>query len=64
MKNMGTFDFQTNLKAHNYDTNKLENFLVNDFECESNDLILNSFIKNNFLANFRNINYEAKRGQI
>ena len=56
----GNLDFQTNLKAHNYDTNKLENFLVNDFEWESNDLILNSFIKNNFLANFRNINYEAK----
>ena len=27
---------------------------------ESNDLILNSKIKNKFLGKFRNINYEAK----
>ena len=24
------FDLQTNLKVHNYDTNKLTNFIVND----------------------------------
>ena len=27
----GNLDLQSNLKFHNYDTNKLENFLVNDF---------------------------------
>ncbi len=56
----GNLDLQTNLKAHNYDTNKTENFLVNDFEWQSNDLIFNSFVKSSFLANLRNINYETK----
>ena len=27
---LGNLDLQTNLKVHNYDTNKLTNFLVND----------------------------------
>jgi len=56
----GNLDLQTNLKFHNYDTNKLTNFFINDLEWESNDIILNSTIKNKFLGKFKNINYEAK----
>ena len=29
---VGSLDFQSNLKLHNYDTNKFEKFLVNDFD--------------------------------
>ena len=56
----GNLDLQTNLKVHNYDTNKHTNFFVNDFEWESNNLIFNSNIKNKFLGKLKNINYEAK----
>ena len=56
----GSLDLQTNLKVRNYETNKLENFLVNDFDWESKEFNFNSGINSKFLANFKNINYEAK----
>ena len=56
----GNLDLQTNIKVHNYETNKFTSFFVNDFEWSSNDIVLNSKIKNKFLAKFKNINYEAK----
>ena len=56
----GSLEFQSNLKVRNYDTNKLENFLVNDFNWESNNFTLNSGINTKILGNLRNINYEAK----
>ncbi len=56
----GSLDLQTNLKIRNYETNKLENFLVNDFDWESNEFNFNSGFNSKFLANFKNINYEAK----
>ncbi len=56
----GSLDLQTNLKIRNYETNKLENFLVNDFDWESNEFNFNSGLNSKFLANFKNINYEAK----
>ena len=57
---LGYLELQTNFKAQNYDTNKLSSFFVNDLEWESNDIIVNSNIKNTFLGKLRNINYEAK----
>ena len=56
----GNLDLQSNLKFHNYDTNKLENFLVNDFNWSSNDMFLATGVKTKVLGNLRNINYEAK----
>ena len=56
----GNLGLQTNFKTHNYDTNKLTNFLVNDFQWTSNDKIFHSVVKNKFLGNLKNINYEAK----
>ena len=38
---LGSLDLQTNFKAHNYDTNKFTNFLVNDFDWNSKELFLN-----------------------
>ena len=56
----GNLDLQSNFKVHNYDTNKHTSFFVNDFDWESNEYILNSKIKNKFLAKLKNVNYEAK----
>ena len=53
----GSLDFQSNFKAHNYDTNKTTNFLVNDFDWES---IFNSGIRSKLFSNIKNINYPPK----
>ncbi len=58
--NLGNLELQTNYKVHNYDTNKLTNFLVNDFNYVSNDNIFNNVINSKILANLKNINYESK----
>ena len=34
----GNLDLQTNFKINNYDTNKITNFLINDFNWTSNEL--------------------------
>ena len=59
-ENFGDLDFQSNLKANNYDTNKNTNFFINQFDFESIDLYFNSKIKNNILGKLKNINYETK----
>ena len=56
----GNLDLQTNFKVHNYDTNKLTSFLINDFDWDFKDFNFKSGLKGKFLANIRNINYEAK----
>ena len=63
-ENFGNLGLQSNYKIHNYDTNKLTNFLVNDFDFESNDKILNDAVSNKILVNFKNINYESKNVDI
>ena len=59
-ENLGILDLQTNLKVHNYDTNKLTNFLINDLNWSSKDFVNKLGIKSKFLSNFKNINYETK----
>ena len=57
---IGSLELQSNFKIRNYDTNKLENFLVNDFNWESRDFAFNSGINTKLLGNLKNINYESK----
>ena len=57
---LGSLDLQSNFKVHNYDTNKLTNFLVNDFNWSSKEILFNSGFKSKILGNFKNINYEAR----
>ena len=57
---LGSLELLTNLKVRNYDTNKFENFLVNDLNWESKNKILNSGINSKILGNLKNINYETK----
>ena len=59
-ENYGSLDLQTNLKVHNYDTNKLTNFIVNDLNWNFKETNFSSGIKGKILGNFKNINYEAK----
>ncbi|MDC2987083.1 hypothetical protein OAY20_03185 [Candidatus Pelagibacter bacterium] len=61
---LGNLDLQTNFKVHNYDTNKLTSFLINDFDWNFKDFNFKSGLKGKFLANVRNINYEAKNVDI
>ena len=56
----GSLDLQTNIKVHNYDTNKLTNFMVNDLNWNFKEKNFRSGIKGKILGNFKNINYEAK----
>ena len=58
--NFGNLDLQTNFKVHNYDTNKLTSFLINDFNFNYKDLNFESGLKGKILANVKNINYETK----
>ena len=60
----GSLDLQTNLKTHNYDTNKLTNFFVNDFNWRFKDINFNTGINTKILGNIKNINYEAKNVDI
>ena len=56
----GNLDLQTNISTKLYDTNKLKNFIVNDFEWTSKDIFFDSGLNTKFLGNLRNINYEVK----
>ena len=57
---LGNLNLQSNFKVHNYDTNKLTNFNVNDLSWSSKDLLHKSGIKSKFLSKLKNINYESK----
>ncbi len=59
-ENLGSLDLQTSYKARIFDTNKLTNFLVNDFNWNFKEINFNSGIKSKFLSTIKNINYEAK----
>mgnify|MGYP003322516522 CR=1 FL=1 len=58
--NFGYLDYQANIKAENYDTNKTTKFFTNDFNWESRDIITKFGLNNKLLGNLRNINYETK----
>jgi LPS-assembly protein len=57
---IGDLDLQSNLKIHNYDTNKLTKFFVNDFNWNIKEINHDSGIKSKILGKFKNINYENK----
>ena len=57
---IGNLDFTSNYKAHYYDTNKFSNFLINNFNWNSNLINWGSGFKSKILGNLKNINYETK----
>ncbi len=56
----GNIDLTSNLKVHNYDTNKFTKFLVNDIDWKFRDKNFISGINGKFISKLKNINYEAK----
>ncbi len=58
--NFGSLDFQSNLKVHNFETNKLTKFLVNDLDWKFKEFKFLSGIQTKLLGNLKNVNYESK----
>ena len=58
MRSLGSGDFQSNFKIHNYDTNKTKKLLVNNFNWEFDRS--NDFVDSKFLTSFKNVNYDIK----
>ena len=56
----GSFDFKSNAIYKNYETNKKQTKLVNDFNWNSNDYISNSGIITKFEGTLKNANYRAE----
>ena len=56
----GNLNLQSNLKVHNYDTNKTSNFLTNDFNWVSKNLLSENGVTGQILGNIKNINYSTK----
>ncbi len=56
----GNADFTSNLKVHNYDTNKYTKFLINDVDWKYRNLKLKSGLNGKILGKLKNVNYEAK----
>ena len=56
----GSLDLQSNIKVHNYDTNKTTKFLVNNFDWGYRDLNFGTGIQTKILSKVKNINYETK----
>ena len=56
----GSLDLQSNIKVHNYDTNKSTKFLVNNFDWGYRDINFGTGIQTKILSKVKNINYETK----
>ena len=56
----GNADFTSNIKVHNYDTNKFTRFFINDIDWKYKDFNFPSGLKGKFLGKLKNVNYEAK----
>ena len=56
----GYGNFKTNLRAHNFDTNKHKRFLINDFDWTFNNLLTDTPYEGKFLTKIKNVNYEVK----
>ena len=56
----GSGSFNTNIKIHNYDTNKYENFFVNDFNWTYDKTFSDFPYDGKILTNLKNVNYESE----
>lgn len=55
----GSFDLTSNLKIHNYDTNKVTKFLVNDIGWKFRENNFSNGLNGNLMAKLKNVNYET-----
>ena len=56
----GSTDITSNLKVHNYDTNKYTKFYINDIDWKYRNISFDSGLSGKILGKLKNINYEAK----
>ncbi len=56
----GNADFRSNIKVHNYDTNKFTKFFVNDIDWKFKNINFSSGLKGQLLGKLKNVNYESK----
>ena len=56
----GNADFQSNVKIHNYDTNKFTKFFVNNIDWKFRSINYQSGWSGSLLGKLKNVNYEAK----
>ena len=56
----GSGEINSYIKFRNYDTNKSEKFLINNFNWDFDDPFIDSFYDGKFLAKIKNFNYETK----
>ena len=56
----GNLNLESNFRVRNYDTNRVENFLVNNLNWNSKDFYSKNGINTKFLGNIKNINFESK----
>ena len=56
----GSGSFNTSIKIHNYDTNKYENFFVNDFNWTYGKTFSDFPYDGKILNNLKNVNYESE----
>ncbi len=57
---LGYADLQSNLKIHNYDTNKYSKFVVNDIDWKFKNFNFSSGLSGRILGKIKNVNYETK----
>ena len=60
----GNLDLQTNYKIRKYDTNKYNNFLINDFYWDIKENNFESGLQGKVLGHIKNINYETKKEKL
>tara|TARA_B100001559_G_scaffold320688_1_gene333719 strand:- start:2484 stop:4796 length:2313 start_codon:yes stop_codon:yes gene_type:complete len=60
----GYADLQSNLIFHNFDTNKLTKFLINDVDWKYQENKYPSGLKGRLLGKLKNVNYETKNTEI
>jgi len=60
----GYADLQSNLIFHNFETNKLTKFFINDIDWKYKENKYSSGIKGRLLGKLKNVNYETKNTEI
>ncbi len=59
----GNFDLRSNIKVHNYDTNKYNKFFVNDIDWKYKNINFSN-INSKLIGKLKNVNYETKNTPI
>ena len=59
-QNLGILDLQSNLRVDNFETNKTQKTLINNFDWTSKNFNFKNGLNNKLLGRIKNVNYETK----